>query len=146
MLTAKSLVDEKELALDGGADDYLTKPFDYKELLARVRALLRRPASVTANVMKARDIELDPVSCRVTKGGEEVHLRPKVYAILEFLMRHPNQLFTADALLARVWLDDSLATPDTIRTHMKLLRKSLQLKEGDLIRTVRHKGYMLVND
>jgi DNA-binding response OmpR family regulator len=99
-----------------------------------------------ASHLQAGDIELDPVSCRVTKSGNEIHLRPKVYAILEFLMRHPNQLFTAEALMARVWLDDSMATPDTVRTHMKLLRKSLQLQEGQLIKTVRHKGYMLVNN
>lgn len=146
MLTAKSWVDDKERALDSGADDYLTKPFDFKELMARVRALLRRPSGTVANVVHTAGIELDPVSCRVTKGGVEVHLRPKVYAILEFLMRHPNQLFTAEALLTRIWLDDSLATVDTIRTHMKLLRRSLELKEGELIRTVRHKGYMLVDE
>lgn len=146
MLTAKSWVDDKEKALDSGADDYVTKPFDYKELLARIRALLRRPSGAVANVLQASGIELDPVSCRVSKNSVEVHLRPKVYAILEFLMRHPNQLFTAEALLARVWLDDSLATPDTIRTHMKLLRRSLNLKPDELIRTVRHKGYMLVDE
>lgn len=146
MLTAKSMVADKESGLDSGADDYLTKPFDYKELLARVRALLRRPTSVSATILKAGEITLDPVTCTVTKSGTNIHLRPKVYSMLEFFMRHPNQLFTAEALLERVWLDDSTASPDTVRTHLKLLRRSLELKGDELIRTVRNRGYMLVKE
>ena len=143
MLTAKSLVTDKEVGLDTGADDYLTKPFDYKELLARVRALLRRPTSVSGTILTVGDIALDPVTCLVTKSGAEIHLRPKVYSLLEFFMRHPNQLFTAEALLERVWLDDSTASPDTVRTHLKLLRRSLSSNNDELIRTIRNRGYML---
>jgi DNA-binding response OmpR family regulator len=148
MLTAKSELDDKETALDLGADDYLTKPFHTRELLARVRALLRRSHSLTQTILRAGDVELDPASCTVTKFGKELHLRPKVYSLLEFLMRHQGQVFTAEALLERVWLDDSTASVDTVRTHIKLLRRSMGPLGGEdsdqsMIRNIRNRGYML---
>jgi two-component system, OmpR family, phosphate regulon response regulator PhoB len=146
MLTAKALLDNKEAGLDSGADDYMTKPFEQRELHARIRALLRRPGSITGSLLLADGIELDPVTCTVCKNGEPVHLRPKVYSLLEFLMRHPNQIFSADALLERVWLDESLVTVDTVRAHFKLLRRSLQLSQGELVKTVKKRGYMLVTE
>ena len=146
LLTAKTLLEDKERGLDSGADDYLTKPFEHRELQARIRALLRRPSSLASSVLEVADICLDPASCTVTKGGKEVKLRPKVYSLLEFLMRHPNQVYSADAILERVWLDDAMVSTDTVRAHFKLLRKSLGLKEGSLVRTVRNRGYMLVSD
>jgi len=146
MLTAKARLDDKELGLDSGADDYLTKPFEHRELQARIRALLRRPTSMASIVLTVDDIALDPATCVVTKAGAEVKLRPKVYSLLEFLMRHPNQVFSAEAILERVWLDDAMVSTDTVRAHFKLLRKSLGLKEDALIRTVRNRGYMLKAD
>jgi two-component system, OmpR family, response regulator len=144
MLTAKAEVSDKALGLDTGADDYLTKPFHPQELLARVRALLRRPHSLAAVVLSAGPISLDPASCQVTRNGEELHLRPKVFSLLEFFMRHPDQVFTSEAILERVWMDDSLASPDTVRTHIKLLRKSIgETGESGLIKNVRNRGYML---
>lgn len=145
MLTAKSRLEDKERGLDAGADDYLVKPFEHRELQARVRALLRRPTSLAGSVLKVADISLDPATCVVTRGGQEVKLRPKVYSLLEFLMRHPNQVYSAEAILERVWLDDAMVSTDTVRAHFKLLRKSLGIKEGVLIKTVRNRGYMLVS-
>jgi len=146
MLTAKTRLDDKELGLDSGADDYLTKPFEHRELQARIRALLRRPTSLASIVLTVGDIALDPATCVVTKAGVAVKLRPKVYSLLEFLMRHPNQVFSADAILERVWLDDAMVSTDTVRAHFKLLRKSLELQEDALIKTVRNRGYMLKSD
>ncbi|MBX9667089.1 MAG: response regulator transcription factor [Candidatus Obscuribacterales bacterium] len=145
MLTAKAASDDKVHGLDAGADDYLTKPFNNKELHARVRALLRRPAGVTETVLEYGAITLNPASCEVCKAGKQIHLRPKVYDLLEFFFRHPDQVFTADALLERVWMDDSTASADTVRTHIKLLRRSIQDVDdsADLIDTVRGKGYVL---
>ncbi|MBS1955830.1 MAG: response regulator transcription factor [Cyanobacteria bacterium SZAS-4] len=144
MLTAKAEVADKALGLDMGADDYLTKPFHPQELLARVRALLRRPHSLAAVLLTAGQITLDPATCQVTRNGEELHLRPKVFSLLEFFMRHPDQVFSSEAILERVWMDDSLASPDTVRTHIKLLRKSIgESGEGGLIKNVRNRGYML---
>ncbi|MBU6455733.1 MAG: response regulator transcription factor [Cyanobacteria bacterium REEB67] len=146
MLTAKARLEDKEQGLDAGADDYLTKPFEHRELQARIRALLRRPTSLASIVLEVTDITLDPATCVVTRAGHEVKLRPKVYSLLEFLMRHPNQVFSAEAILERVWLDDAMVSTDTVRAHFKLLRKSLNLKEESIIRTVRNRGYMLVSD
>jgi DNA-binding response OmpR family regulator len=144
MLTAKSSVDDMETGLDAGADDYITKPFHQKELLARVRALLRRPHSLSSTLLKASDLTLDPVSCQVRKAGKELHLRPKVYSLLEFFMRHPDQVFSSDAILERVWMDDSLASAETVRTHIKLLRRAIGDDSQDsLIKNIRNRGYIL---
>ncbi|HEY9784881.1 MAG TPA: response regulator transcription factor [Candidatus Obscuribacterales bacterium] len=144
MLTGKSEISDKETGLDAGADDYLTKPFHPRELSARIRALLRRPAELKENVLKVGDIEVDPKGFRVTKAGQEVHLLPKEFALLEFLMRHPNQVFSPEALLDRVWSAESEASPDTVRVHITKLRSKLD-SEGapSLIRTLHRQGYKL---
>ncbi len=142
MLTAKSAVEDKEQGLDAGADDYLTKPFHLKELSARVRALLRRHTQSSGPELKIGNICLDVLSRKVTLSGEEVHLVPREFSLLEFLMRHANQVFSAEALLDRVWASDTMASPDTIRTYIKILRKKLG-NEGSLIRTVHGVGYKL---
>lgn len=144
MLTAKRHVDEKEAGLDAGADDYLTKPFELKELSARIRALLRRPSAFSGNVLKVGNLVLESNSFKVTRDGEDVQLLPKEFALLEFLMRHPNQVFSAEAILDRVWSSDSEASPETIRTYIKRLRKKLDV-EGtpSLLSTVHGVGYKL---
>jgi DNA-binding response OmpR family regulator len=144
MLTGKGAIAEKEVGLDAGADDYLTKPFHMKELSARLRALLRRPGSVTGNVLSARDICLEPSTFRVTKGGADIQLLPKEFALLEFLMRHPNQVFSADALLDRVWKSESNVSPETVRTCLKRLRRKIDTEEQEsLIQTLHGVGYKL---
>lgn len=146
ILTAKNTSEEKALGLDSGADDYLVKPFDPTELLARLRALMRRPVGFTGKVLKVQDVELDTTTYTVTRAGKEIDLALKEIAILELLMRHPNQRFTADALLQRVWRSDASASVETVRTHMKTLRKKLNdTNESPLIRTTRHLGYRIVN-
>lgn len=144
MITARSHVDDKEVGLDAGADDYLTKPFQLKELAARVRAVLRRNHSPVSDVLKFRDLTIDPHEFRVLKGDEEVHLLPKEFRLLEFLVRHPNQVFSAEELLASVWESDTDALLDTVRGHITRLRKKLD-SEGmsSIIATVYGVGYKL---
>lgn len=144
MLTSKNTVEDKEFGLDAGADDYLTKPFHLKELSARIRALLRRHTQSNSRELRAGDLVLDIVSRTVMMGGTEVHFVPREFSLLEFLMRHPNQVFSAEALLDRVWASDTMASPDTIRTYIKILRKKLGSEGKDsLIRTVHGVGYKL---
>lgn len=144
MLTCRDSTDDKEKGLDSGADDYLTKPFENKELAARLRALLRRPSTFTGTVLKAGRISLDPSTRRLFRDGLEISARPMVINLLEFLLRHQDQFFSAEALLNRVWHDDSMASLDTVRAHIKLLRKSIDLPgETSLIKTERNKGYRL---
>lgn len=143
MLTAKSSIDDKELGLDAGADDYLCKPFHLKELSARLRALLRRAGNdVSSNLLRSRDIVLDPGAKQVTRDGVEIHLEPKEFALLEFLLRHKNTVFSAEALLSRVWESDADISPDSIRTYIKVLRKKFD-REGfpSIITTVHGLGY-----
>ncbi|HEY9788243.1 MAG TPA: response regulator transcription factor, partial [Candidatus Obscuribacterales bacterium] len=144
MLTGRAKIDEKEEGLDSGADDYLTKPFSMRELNARVRALLRRPAAYSGNELKARDIVLEPESHRVTKQGREIKLLPKEFALLEFLLRNPGRVFSPEALLERVWESTSDASPDTVRIHVNRLRSKLDTKgEDSIIGTVHGVGYRL---
>ncbi|MBX9687126.1 MAG: response regulator transcription factor [Candidatus Obscuribacterales bacterium] len=143
MLTGNDTVEEKERGLDTGADDYLTKPFQMKELAARVRALLRRPASiVSSTVFQAGKISIDTQKYRATLSGEPVNLVPREFQLLEFFMRHPNQVFSAEALLNRVWPSDSEASPEALRTALKRLRKKVD-PDGELLRTVHGVGYIL---
>jgi DNA-binding response OmpR family regulator len=144
MLTGKRDIDDREYGLDSGADDYLTKPFHMKELGARVRALLRRPAAVVSKDLSARDITLDPTTHRVCKGGQDLDILPKEFALLEFLLRHPRQVFSAEALIERVWPTDSEASSGTIRTYVNRLRSKIDTKGQDsLITTVHGIGYRL---
>jgi two-component system phosphate regulon response regulator PhoB len=146
MLTARGTVDDKAQGLEAGADDYVVKPFHPKELTARVRALLRRPPSWEGKILKARDIEFDTGARRIHRAGKEIELTPKESALLELLMRYPNRSFTLESILDRLWQSDSSASIDTVRTHMKTLRKKVGDQDDDqpLIRTKRGVGYSLV--
>lgn len=144
MLTAKHAVEDKEAGLDAGADDYLTKPFELKELAARVRALLRRGQSQPGNILHVRDITIDTSECLVKKAGRVIHLLPKEHRLLEFLARHPNHVFSAEELLSSVWESDTPALLDTVRGHIKRLRKKLDTPtEPSIISTVYGLGYKL---
>ena len=142
MLTGKKTVSEKETGLDAGADDYLTKPFSMKELSARIRALLRRPAVQTSNLLEIGDLLLDPVKHRVTRNGKPIQLMPREFALLEFFMRHPDAVFSTEALLQRVCPTDSEITPDAIRTYVMRLRQKIdQDQKESLIETIPRVGY-----
>lgn len=144
MLTAKNTVEDKELGLDAGADDYITKPFALKELAARVRALLRRGTTLPSNQLNIRDIVIDPVDYSVSKAGKSVHLLPQEFRLLEFLARHPNQVFSAEDLLASVWESDTPAMLDTVRGHVKRIRQKLDTPtQNSIITNVYGVGYKL---
>lgn len=145
MLTGKGHINDKEQGLDAGADDYLTKPFHLKELSARVRALLRRPATMTGAVLECADLKLDTNTKKLTKGSKDITLSPKEYALLEFFMKHPNEVFSQEALLERVWSSESESSVFSVYTAVKSLRK--KISEGDekksVLATVHGLGYRL---
>jgi DNA-binding response OmpR family regulator len=144
MLTGKKTIDDKELGLNSGADDYLTKPFHMKELSARVRAILRRSSNQLSNVLKAGDLSLDPISFRVMRGADEIQLQKREFALLEFFMRNQSRVFSPDALLERVWASESDATAEAIRTCLKRLRQKIDEPGKDsVIKTVHGVGYKL---
>jgi two-component system, OmpR family, manganese sensing response regulator len=144
MLTGKSSIDEKEVAFNAGADDYLTKPFNIRELGARVIALLRRPTEIISLQKGVGGLQLDYQSYSLIRKGERIALLPKEFAIVELLMRHPNQFFTPEQLLNRVWQSDSDATVDALRTCIKRIRQRVD-KEGEesIITNVRGFGYKI---
>ncbi|MBX9670477.1 MAG: response regulator transcription factor [Candidatus Obscuribacterales bacterium] len=144
MLTGKTDLDARLTGLDTGADDYMTKPFHPSELAARVRALLRRPAMVQDEVLKKGDLVVNTHTRKVTKAEKEVALQPMEYKLLEFFLRHPDRLFSSEALLRRCWSDEADISLDAIYTCIRRLRKKLDMeKDTSIIRTVHSVGYIL---
>jgi two-component system copper resistance phosphate regulon response regulator CusR len=144
MLTARDAIDDRVAGLDAGADDYLTKPFDFKELLARLRALLRRPREVRPASLRVDDLTLDTASHRVTRGGKPVNLTAKEYALLEFLVRNEGRVLGRDQIAEHVWDESFDAFSNVIDVYVKRLRAKLEAGAGRrLIRTRRGEGYIL---
>lgn len=144
LLTALGSINDRTTGLDAGADDYLVKPFALEELLARVRALLRRPVEQQGTVLKADDLELDTVSFKVTRGGKDISLTSKEYSLLEYLLRNQGRPLSKDAIIAHVWDFDSDILPNTVEVYIKYLRAKIDAPfKKPLIKTVRGFGYKL---
>ena len=143
MLTARAEEHDKVAGLEGGADDYVTKPFSPRELLARVQAVLRRTSPATADAaMEAGVLKLDSTSHRVTAGEQTVSLGPTEYRLLQFFMEHPERVYARSQLLDRVWGGNVYVEERTVDVHIRRLRKSLEPFACDgLIQTVRGSGY-----
>lgn len=146
MLTGKKQIADKEVGFNAGVDDYLTKPFVLKELSLRIRALLARTGRTSSeHTLQVRNIVLKPSSFHVTKDGKEVHLLPKEFALLEFFMRHPQEVFSAEALLSRVWTADAEISAASVARCLSRLRKKVEDEdENPLICTVHGIGYKLM--
>jgi two-component system, OmpR family, phosphate regulon response regulator PhoB len=145
MLTARGEEDDRIRGLDRGADDYVTKPFSMSELVARMRAVLRRTAPALAgDVATFADIVLDRQACRVRRGKRDVHLGPTEFRLLDVLMQRPGRVFSREQLLDRVWGHDVYVEVRTVDVHIGRLRKALNAPgDRDPIRTVRSSGYAL---
>jgi DNA-binding response OmpR family regulator len=145
MLTARDTVDDKEHGFNMGADDYLTKAADPRELLVRVRALLRRPAPYKNETVKiANNIEINLGQRGVTKNGEQIHMLPKEFAVLEFMARYPNRVFSAEELLERLWPSESEASSHTVRATINRIRAKLDDPDSPSVIQTKYKaGYQL---
>jgi len=147
MLTARDSVEDKVRGLDAGADDYLTKPFAFEELLARVRALLRRTSEAKTPILKIADLELDPMSRRVTRAGKAIRLTTKEYALLEYMMRNPDQMLSRTRIGEHVWDMNFDPESNVIDVYVCHLRNKVDKGfELQLIYTLRGQGYMLTSE
>lgn len=145
LLTSRASVEDRIRGLESGADDYLAKPFDFGELLARVRALLRRtPLDVSSSMLRMGDLELDTKTRFVTRAGQPIRLPAKQFAILEYLMRRPNDVVSRQDLAQSIWSSDPAASNNVIDVTVHLLRDSVDKGfPQSLIHTVRGVGYRL---
>jgi DNA-binding response OmpR family regulator len=143
MLTARGEVDDRIIGLEAGADDYLVKPFAFRELMARARAILRRKGIDLQQTLRIGDVVLDRQTRKVTRAGRAVELTPREFDMLELFLSHPRQVFTRDVILNRVWGYDYLGDTNVIDVHIRHLRQKLGDEERNLIRSVRGIGYGL---
>ncbi len=144
MLTARDSIDDKIKGLDIGADDYVHKPFSFKELLARIRALLRRTQQYKAQTLNVADLELDPVSHKVTRAGQEIGFTGKEYALLEYLMRNTGRIVTETNIIEHVWDMQAETFTNVVSVYIYHLRNKIDKGfEKKLIHTVRSLGYVM---
>ena len=144
LLTVRATIEDKVLGLDAGADDYLTKPFAFQELVARVRALLRRRAEVAPPVLQVADLTLDPARRVVSRGGETISSPPESFTLLDYFMRHPGRVLTRTMIAEHVWDYSFDSTTNVIDVYVKYLRKKIDAgREPKLLHTVRGVGYIL---
>jgi heavy metal response regulator len=144
ILTAKDSIEDRVLGLDAGADDYLVKPFAFAELLARIRALLRRPQAMSSNVLQVGDLVLDVQKHRVERGGVQVELTSRELSLLEYMMRNPCQVLTRTQIMEHVWNYDFYAGSNVVDVYIRYLRKKIDEGHDDkLIKTMRGVGYSI---
>jgi diguanylate cyclase (GGDEF)-like protein len=144
LLTARDASTDRVAGLDAGADDYLVKPFEFEELLARIRALLRRAEGIVSPILRWGDLQLDPRSSKVSHRGTPIALTPKEYALLELFLRNPSRIFSLDSLLDKVWPFEDAPTVASVRTHIKGLRQKLRRASvPNIVSTVYGLGYRL---
>lgn len=144
ILTARDTTEDKILALDGGADDYLVKPFSFEELLARIRALLRRPEQTIPTELHVKDLTLNTATRRVTRSNREIPLTLKEFGLLEYLMRHPNQVLSREQILDHLWDFAFDSFSNVVDVHVKNLRKKVDNGHHDkLLETIRGVGYRI---
>lgn len=144
LLTVRATIEDKVFGLDAGADDYLAKPFAFQELLARVRALLRRRTEAEPSVLQVADLMLDPARRLVSRGGAKIDLTPKEYALLTYFMRSPGRVLTRTMISEHVWDYNFDTMTNVIDVYVNYLRKKIDAgREPKLIRTVRGVGYVL---
>lgn len=144
MLTAKGQLADKVEGLNSGADDYLTKPFAFEELLARVKALSRRPIISTGSSYKVEDLSLNTLTYEVKRADKKINLSSKEFALLEYLMRNANQVVSKDQIIEHVWDYDADVLPNTVEVFIGYLRN--KLGKPDMIKTVRGFGYKIGKD
>ncbi|OGH12253.1 MAG: DNA-binding response regulator [Candidatus Levybacteria bacterium RIFCSPHIGHO2_01_FULL_36_15] len=146
LLTAKGQINDKVEGLNAGADDYLTKPFAFEELLARIKALTRRPKNTVGLVLSVRDLTLDTLTYEVKRGEKQIVLSSKEFSLLEYLTRHAKRVITRDQIINHVWDYDSNVLPNTVEVYVKLLRNKIDKpfkNKKPLIHTVRGFGYKI---
>ena len=144
LLTVRTAIEDKVIGLDTGADDYLTKPFAFQELLARVRALLRRQTDAEAPLLEIADLTLDPARRLVFRGEEKIELTTKEFALLDYFMRNPDRVLTRTMIAEHVWDYDFDPMTNVIDVYVNYLRKKIEGgREQKLIHTVRGVGYVL---
>lgn len=143
ILTAKSEIEDKITLLDSGADDYMTKPFSFNEFLARINALLRRPKDSLSTELKVGDLSLDVVNKKFMIKDKEIKLTLKEFRILEYLMRHPNQVIEREEIVNNIWNFNFSSFSNVVDVHIKNLRKKLEENNSEALETIRGVGYKI---